>query len=58
MEPVTVAFFTGLTASISGMITLITRAILKSNCVKLECGCIKCEREATHIAKELELNVA
>ena len=58
MDPVTVAFYTGLMASVSAMITLITRSVLKSNCVSLDCGCFSCQREATHIAKELELTVA
>ena len=58
MEAGTIAFFTGLVASVSAMVTLITQAILKSNCVSLDCGCFRCTREATHVAKELELNIS
>ena len=58
MDPVSVAFYTGLIASVSAMITLITQSVLKSNCVSLDCGCFSCKREATHIAKELELNIS
>ena len=40
-----------------GLITFIVRALLKSNCTKVQCCCVTCERETTHNVKELEINM-
>jgi hypothetical protein len=55
MTPAEIAFFTGLMTMLSGTFTFTIRALLKSNCIKVKCGCVECEREATHDPKELEL---
>jgi len=58
MTPEQIAFYTALSATLSGMVTFIVRAVLKSNCTHCKfCGS-ECTREVTHEPKELELTVA
>ena len=45
MTPTEIAFFSALVASISGMITLIAKAIIKSNCLHCKCWGAECTRE-------------
>ena len=52
-----IAFITGIATMVSGIITFVTRAILKSNCIHCKCCGAECARATTHIEKELELNV-
>ena len=56
MTPEVIAFYTALSVTISGVITFITRGILKSNCIHCKCCGAECARATTHEAKELELN--
>ena len=51
-----IAFITGIATIVSGVITFITRAILKSNCVHCKCCGAECARATTHNANELEIN--
>ena len=48
------ALYGTLIAFFSTSLTLIVKAILKSNCVSIECCCMKCHRE---IDKELEKQI-
>ena len=52
----TLGLVLGLTSMCLGFLTFVTRAALKSNCIKLSCLCCACERETTHNVNELEIN--
>jgi len=56
MTPVEVAFFSTVLATGSGLIGLIVRAGLKSNCIYCKFWGCECRRETTHEPRELELN--
>ena len=56
MTPEMIAFYTALSATVSGVITFITRGVLKSNCVRCSCCGAECVRATTHEKNELELN--
>lgn len=57
MTPELLSFYLGVTTIVSGTITLVVRAVLKSNCVHVKCGCVECNREHTENQQELELEV-
>ena len=46
----------GLSSMTFAFFTFLTRALLKSNCIKLDCLCCSCERDPTHNINELEMN--
>ncbi len=48
------ALYGTLIAFFSTSLTLIVKAVLKSNCVSIECCCMKCHRE---IDKDLEKQI-
>ena len=51
-----IAFITGIATIVSGIITFMTRAILKSNCTHCKCCGAECARATTHEPRELEIN--
>ena len=57
MTPELISFYLGIATILSGTTTFVIRALLKSNCVHVKCGCVECNREATHDPKELELEI-
>jgi len=52
-----VAFYLTLTTILSGLITVIVRALLKSNCVEFRCCGLECKRDITHNPQELSLEI-
>ena len=53
-----IGFYLGLTTVISGLITFIIRALLKSNCVEFRCcRILECKRDITHNPAELDLEL-
>lgn len=55
MTPADIAFFTALMTMMSGTVTFTIRALLKSNCVSVKCGCIECHREPAKNSQDLEM---
>ena len=57
MESEELAFYLSLTTMISGLVTFIARALLRSNCNTAKCcyGCMECTRETTENIGDLEM---
>jgi hypothetical protein len=57
MTPELITFYIGITTILSGTFTFTIRALLKSNCVEVKCGCVECKREHSENPNELEITV-
>jgi hypothetical protein len=57
MTPELISFYIGITTILSGTLTFTIRALLKSNCVHVKCGCIECNREHTEDPNQLDIEI-
>ena len=57
MQSEELAFYLSLTTMISGLVTFIARALLRSNCNTAKCcwGACSCTRETTENIRDLEM---
>lgn len=52
-----IAFYLSLTTLLSGLVTFVARALLKSNCVDFKCYGLECHRDITHNIQELDIEL-
>ncbi len=57
MDSEELAFYLSLTTMLSGLVTFIARAMLRSNCYSAKCcyGCMECHRVSSENVADLEM---